>query len=820
LAEVVVRRRWPIQAVLLAVVLVAATAVPSLETRFDPAELVAADEAVRADGAHAAALFGTVSDPIVVLLDGRDADVDLLAPTELARTHQLARRLSRIEGVRAVHSLTTTPLPMRELDDAALEDLDALEGSEGEAEQDAALSALQRIAAADPSRFPAGILSMESGQIDVRPIGRGDVLTVNEAARARDVLREMPLLRRRLASQNGRVVVVVVEPEPDRGVEAQTAILEQVRALLDERPGVSVSVTGIPAMRAEMITAMRRDQGHLVALATLGALVVLLLGMRSVAGVVLPLATVGISVVLAIGLMVASGTPMNLLTNMLPPLLLTIGLADAMHLVVRYRDELAVRPGRVAAAIETVRSMWLACLMTSLTTAVGFGALMLQESEGLRRFGWIAACSAMLTYVVTMLFVSAWLPAFGLPHDRSVATQGGGWLERGLVAVGRAIARRPWGTLVLAAILTVAAAWTARGLVVESRLLDQFAEDSEVARASLALEAELDGFRALDLVIEGPPGLFGTVEGMTLLDAVASEALGHDGVLRATTAADWARDADARLGGEPTAARGRFLADDQVAAMLDLVARGDAAGLARYVTDDRAAARVEIRLVDHGASRTLAMVERLRDLARGLRSDVRVTAVGEAFVSSRGLERIVTSLGSLAAAVVLIFLLMTLLFRSLRLGLLAIPPNVLPLLVTLAYMVWRGIPLHAATVIVFTVTVGLAVDGTTHVVARYREELEKGGTREDVLVRTIAGSGRPVLLSSVTLMVGYFALLSSTFEPVRLFGELSAVAIAASTVSQTFLLPALLTVAAPGPPRRQSETRPSSDAVKAASSGK
>jgi predicted RND superfamily exporter protein len=557
-----------------------------------------------------------------------------------------------------------------------------------------------------------------------------------------------------------------------------------------------------------------------VALATLGALVVLLLGMRSVAGVVLPLATVGISVVLAIGLMVASGTPMNLLTNMLPPLLLTIGLADAMHLVVRYRDELAVRPGRVAAAIETVRSMWLACLMTSLTTAVGFGALMLQESEGLRRFGWIAACSAMLTYVVTMLFVSAWLPAFGLPHDRSVATQGGGWLERGLVAVGRAIARRPWGTLVLAAILTVAAAWTARGLVVESRLLDQFAEDSEVARASLALEAELDGFRALDLVIEGPPGLFGTVEGMTLLDAVASEALGHDGVLRATTAADWARDADARLGGEPTAARGRFLADDQVAAMLDLVARGDAAGLARYVTDDRAAARVEIRLVDHGASRTLAMVERLRDLARGLRSDVRVTAVGEAFVSSRGLERIVTSLGSLAAAVVLIFLLMTLLFRSLRLGLLAIPPNVLPLLVTLAYMVWRGIPLHAATVIVFTVTVGLAVDGPTHVVARYREELEKGGTREDVLVRTIAGSGRPVLLSSVTLMVGYFALLSSTFEPVRLFGELSAVAIAASTVSQTFLLPALLTVAAPGPPRRQSETRPSSDAVKAASSGK
>lgn len=821
-AERVVRRRGPVQVVLLLLVLVSAWAAPSVETRFDPAELVAADEGVRADIEHAAELFGTVPDGVVVLFDGRPGQVDLLSTTELARTHRLARRLEALEGVGAVHSLTTTPLPTRELDDAELGDLDAMEGAAAPLTDDAVLEWLQQIAAADPARFPGGILSMEAGEIRVRPIGRGDELTEEEAAHAREVHRSMPLVRRRLVSEDGRVAVVVVEPRPELGVDAQAAILTAVRAQLAEeerRPGVEVSVTGIPAMRAEMIAALRSDQGRLVLLATIGALVVLVLGMRSLAGVVLPLATVGISVVLAVGLMVATGTPINLLTNMLPPLLLTIGLAEAMHMVVRYRDELVTGMGRVEAAIETLRSMWLACFVTTFTTAVGFGALVLQESEGLRRFGWISAVATMLTYVVTVLFVPAWLPSFGLPHDRAVAEHGGGWLERWLVAIGRRMAREPWTTIVLAALLTAAAAWVSRDLVVESRLLDQFAADSEVARASVVLEEELDGFRALDLVIEGRAGFFATVEGMTVLDAVVAEALSHDGVLRATSAADWARDADARLGGEPSVGTGRFLTDPQVSSLLELVAHGDRGGLRRYVTDDRSAARVEIRLVDHGASRTLELVERLRARVRAGGEDLRATAVGEAFVSSRGLERIVSSLGSLAAAVVTIFVVMTLLFRSVRLGLLAIPPNVLPLLLTLAYMVWRGIPLHAATVIVFTVTVGLAVDGTTHVVARYREELEKGGTREEVLLRTVAGSGRPVLLSSLTLVVGYLVLLSSSFEPVRLFGELSAVAIAASTVSQTFLLPALLAVAAPQP-RGQSEMRPSSDAVNAPSSGK
>lgn len=822
-----VARRGPVQVALFVVVGLAALAIPGLETRFDPAELVAADASVQGDLARTRGLFGEERPGIVVLVDGRRGEVDLLGFEELARNHALARRLAALPDVDAVESLTTTALPMRERDGEGTDTLDDLDDLEEEPAPDDALELLTTITSADAERFPLGVLSAEQGAVVVRPFGPGPTLTPEQAEAAARAQREVALLRRRLASEDGRVAVLVVMPVEGLEVGREAALLGRVRdevAAHGAREGVEVAVTGILAMRVEMIAALRADQGRLVVLATLGALVVLVLGMRSLAGVVLPLATVGLSLALALGLMVATGTPLNLLTNMLPPLLLTIGLAEAMHMVVRYRDERALGLDRLEAAAETLRSMWLACFVTTFTTAVGFGALVLQESEGLRRFGLIAAVASMLTYVVTVLFVPAWLPSFE-PRggEGAFVPARAGPLDDALLAVGRAMARRPWAAIAISAVLTAGSAWVARGLVVESRLLDQFARSSEVARSSLVLEQELDGFRGFELVLQGSPGLFATVRGMDALDAVTARARAHEGVLRATTAADWARDADGRLGGEPSERRGRFVSDAQVGALLGLVARGNEPALRRYVTADASAARVEVRLRDHGATRTLALVEELEEVARAQVPELEVWPAGEAYVSSRGLQRIVGSLGSLAAAVVTIFVVMALLFRSVRLGLLAIPPNALPLLLTLAYMVWRGIALHAATVIVFTVTVGLAVDGTTHVVARYREELEKGGTREEVLLRTVAGSGRPVLLSSLTLIVGYLVLLASTFEPVRLFGELSAVAIAASTVSQTFLLPALLAVAAPRPPDprpAQSESRPSSDEVKAPSSGK
>ena len=768
--------------------------IPWLRSRFDPGELVAGDVAILADEAWVASQFGTEPRVAVVLVESQR---DLLSHAELARMHALARELRGLARVESVESLTTSRLPLAEGSDVGgtLDDLETEDVSDP-----VVVDLLNTIVGADPSRFPAGLLSLEGGGIRLGSIGDRDAeLSETQALVVRDVLARTPLLRRRFVSDDAHVAAIVVVTDRALSDEDEQQLLGAMRTVMGHHrlDGTRLSITGLGAMRAEMVRSLREDQWRLVFFAVLGALIVLAIGMRSMAGVVLPLATVGISLSLTLAMMVVSDTPLNLLTNMLPPLLLTIGLAEAMHMVLRYRELRDEGLEVIEASAETLRSMWLACFVTTFTTAVGFGALVFQETEVLRRFGVISAVATMLTYVVTVLLVPAALPFFrSVTGPKTKTAHREDALDRVLWWSASKTAAHPFLTIGIAVVLFVWFVAVALHIEVDSRVRDQFARDSEVARTSGILEESLDGFRSLEVTLESAPGTFHTRAGLALVETIARSAAERPEMLRVTNAADWAREAHVRIANEEAARTEDFRSDEALRALIQLMANAGAP-ISRFVNEDGSAARIEMRVLDHGAARTLHLSRELRALGESSALHPRVRVSGEAYANSHGLDRVVRSLGSLSAAVVVIFLVMTLLFRSLRLGLISVPPNALPLALTLAYMVWRGIALHAATVIVFTVTVGLAVDGTTHVMARYREELAKGGTNEAVLRRTVAGSGRGVLLSSLTLIVGYLVLLASTFEPVRLFGELSGVAIIGSTICQTFFLPALLAAFGP-----------------------
>jgi predicted RND superfamily exporter protein len=792
-ARALLRQRGLILGALVVAAIVGAWCARDLEVEFDPQQLVAHEADVANDQARLEHAFGTRSHAVVVVLHAQ-GEQTLTTDAALRAMHELARGLASIEGVARVEGLTTSRLPCAARDDVTL---DALEVADEHVEQQ-----VRAIVEAEPERFPAGLLSL-GAPLALRPIGGDGVLAASEAAEVRALIESVPLIRGRLVSADGRVAVIVAMLDTDdavRGQEVVQAIRSHAAALALE--GVAASVTGLPAMREEMNAALREDQIQLIALAVLGTLIVLVAGMRTSAGVVLPLAAVGIALSLTMGGMAFAGITLNLLTNMLPPLLLTIGLAEAMHMVLRHAEETKAGRSPHEASVEVVKTMWLPCFVTTFTTAIGFAALVVAESPALQVFGAVAAAASMLGYAVTVVFIPAALPSFRpLPPAERQRPDA---LDRALVELAGTVGKRAHLTIAIGVVVGLAAVSVAREVDVESRLLDQFARGTTIAQTSLLLEAELDGFRTVELGLFAAPGTFATASGLGLLDAVTRDAGQRPDVLRASSVAELAREALVLLANDPRAREASVRSDSEAAALVALLRAEDPDGIGRLVVSDGSAARIEIRVRDSGSARTLALVEALeatvvreaeqRDIA------LEVTAGGEAYAASRGLERITRALGGLVAAVLTIFVVMALLFRSVRLGLLAIPPNALPLLVTLAYMVVRGIALHAATVIVFTVTVGLAVDGSTHVVSRFREELEVGGSRREVLRRTVLGSGRAVLLSSVTLLVGYVVLLTSRFEPVRLFGELSLVSIAGATVSQTLLLPAMLAVW--GAPRR------------------
>lgn len=781
------------------------TMLPQLRAEFAPEELVPAEEEEAARIEALLGPFGKQDAPLLVLLRAPD----VLALDALRYEHRIARHFASEPWVVRVSSLTVMPLPHL----AALEDDDeiTLDALDDETQEDPLHldDAIGRAIATDPKRFPAGLLSLaeRTGQrrIVLAPLVEGDSVEPHERdAIAAEALRS-PLLRGRLIAEDRRLAVIAIEPASHLTGDALEAHVVEARGWLDRTPapdGVHAELAGMPAVRASMVDALRSDQLRLIALAILGSLLVLAIGTRSFSGVLLPLASAGMTSAFVIGAMAMIGEPLNILNNTVAPLLITIGLGDAVHVIARYREELARHPDRLAAARRTMRAVGSACFLTAATTAVGFGSLVISETAVVQRYAVTATLGVMLGFVVTVTFLPASMPDFPI---RPEGEQRDSPLERWIVQLGRFSAQHAKLLLVLALLVLAGTTWLGGAVRVDSALSAQLDPSSQARRTFEELEARLSGVRTLSIGLHAPGGVLSAPDRMLELETWLAA---QPRVLRVDGPGALLGEIWAQLAGED--ARNEAMADvARVDALAELAARTAPALAERYLREDGTRARIEVRLEDAGEAGAAELVQRIEArLAEWEGVDAAVG--GEAARSARGLARLIGDLGgSVGLAMLIIFLMIGGMLRSVRLGLISILPNVMPLSITLSYMVIRDIPLHAATMIVFSISVGLAVDDTVHLLARYREEIANGSERHDAVLQSLRSSGRAALLSAATLWVGYATLAFASFVPIRRFGELSLVALGSAIVCEILVLPALLTTFGPKarrtPPARMAE---------------
>ena len=801
IAELLTRRRGAVLVSVLALTVAAGFFLPRIEADPSPEGLVARYGDQEAVAARLRELSGDTDRVIVILLRSDD----VLADEVLAHVAELSRHFADEPFVDRVESLTTIDLPRRDASDDEALTLEALEEEEPpEEETDPdVLNALDAIVRADPERFPGGLAQLSESAAEVTqgsPIGDG-AITDDALSELRRALADAPLVTGRLVNEEHTVTAVVVRlSESVREWDALAAAVADADGWLAENPpppGTTRITGGLPHLRTAVVDKMISDQMVLVPITLVVCLVLLFLSFRWLPATFLPIVAVGASAVIVVGAMAALREPMNILNNLIPALLIIIGVTDSIHLLNRYREETRVTSDRREAAKRTVRTMMVACFLTSATTAVGLGSLVVSETELLRRFAVTAAAGVMIAYVVTIGFLPPAITAFRAPPAPRSGSFFSGILEKAIVDLTRAVIRRPWTVLAGAAALLALSVFVGSGIEVDTALMDHFDEDDEVFEATILMDEELEGVRPLEVLLTSDTaGRFRDPEVLAAVDSAAAWASDQRGVLRATSVPTYLRETYYLITGDPETRAAPLRSREQIDALATLLAQREPDPLASFLSADGRTLRIEVRMQDVGAQRTIAMIDDLRaHLRERLPDDVGVTMTGEAYTGSVAVASVVRDLlGSLATAVVVIFGMLTLLFRSVRLGLLSIPPNVIPLALTLAWMVERAMPLNIATAIIFSVSLGLAVDGTIHVLARYREERGEGHSVDDALLRAAAGTGRAIVVSSITLMLGFLVLLLSAFVPVRHFGELVAVTVASCLVATLIVQPALLKV--------------------------
>ncbi|MFM8890640.1 MAG: efflux RND transporter permease subunit, partial [Planctomycetia bacterium] len=464
----------------------------------------------------------------------------------------------------------------------------------------------------------------------------------------------------------------------------------------------------------------------------------------------------------------------DILTSVVPSLALVVGTCDSIHFIEDMRRSARRGVEGVAASTGAVRRVGLACGLTSLVTAIGFASLAAARIDAVRDFGLAAAAGAVasfmaVTLVTPLLGSSRLFAGRGLGRSSRLAGRLAGTLAAFSVRHARPIA-------VAGCVATLALAVFASGLDADSRMVDSLPRGAPASRALARVDRDFGGVMGVDVLVGWPADA-------DWRDAPFFEALGEvhavversEGIARPLSLATV-------VGGLPQRARDR-LDDADFPDLVDVSSR---------------TAIVRARAPDLGSRTLEGVYARIDEDLAGLeaaRPGWRFELAGMSVVSARNIRQLVRDLGSsLLLEVAVIGGILALAFRSPLTGLVSLVPNLFPLAVIASLLVARGASLDPATVIVFNVCLGLAVDDTVHVLAALQRQRRDGLSITTAVRRAVAETGNAVVLGGVVLTVGFAAVTVSSVPSLSRFGSLACAAVAAATLAELVCLPALLVV--------------------------
>ena len=651
-----------------------------------------------------------------------------------------------------------------------------------------------------------------------------DTRGLNQAAPAElDKLKQEvtsdPLYVRHYVSADGRTAGVDVFLKTLGEAESR-AVAEQVeRVAKSEADGDEVFLSGVPIVDARGIRSMLRDMLVLSPIAATLCFGVFFLSFRSFWGAALPMAALVIGLIWTIGLMSLVGSPITLATLPLPTALMAVGSSYIFHVLNQYRVSMSTLSPNADAQSE--RRAWLegltfispAVIVSGTATMAGFGALASSEVPTARDMGIFEACGVLAMLFLTVAFLPAvllLLPRDVLGKCDSAKTDYAIWLNRSLVNITALILFRGRTVLIATIVATIVIGAGAVWLRVNTDYLHIFPERSETVQGAMKFHERLAGAATIQLVLSGGTTAITDPDFLRAASALEHFALKQDGVDAAISVADIIARINSVLPGAPEQ-MSATIPGDQVrlrAIVRDYLSRDES--VSRLVSADGSRTVIILRVNTFSSNELLELTKKIDAWSRtNLPAGMTQRATGSIILLNDASDAVAASqTSSLAIALVTIYLMMVVMFRSFVTGLLALIPNLLPIICYFGYLGWSGTALDITTSLVASAVLGLAVDNAVHIIRRYRqcvtertnassaEKAVLGGLSEGddgwAIWLTMLRTGKPMILANVMLILAFLIFVLSSFVPVRVAGLLWAGTIAACLAADLIFLPVLM----------------------------
>jgi len=600
-----------------------------------------------------------------------------------------------------------------------------------------------------------------------------------------------------LVSADGRHGAVVLElsDDPGRPAEALPRIVADSLAAFEAAgyPPDRVHRAGIPASLAAMIEQTYFTLATLFPVVCLVLLATVWVLFRQLTPVLVSGVVSLVAVLWCVAFSVILDRQIGLMVAIVPAVILIVGFSDVIHLSSAYLIELSRGRPKEEAVRDSGAEVGVACLFTSLTTSLGFAAMSFIPTPAFRQLGIVLGFGVAVALLLAMTLAPVFFSLLPTPRPwrRGATSFVQALLDRLLDGTAALTARRPVLVTLLFAAVAVASAVGLSRLHVETQISGRLAEDHRLRQDERYLRAHFAGTNTVEVYVDAPeaggllePALLGRIADF---QERASQLRGVDSVV---SMVDLLRTVHEALAGEEGLPETRA----GLAQLLLLFELAGGEDLERLVDFERRSMHLSVRLSESRIRGTFEAGERIRELAEETLGDAaQVEVTGFLYLFGAWLEDILRGQRrGLGLAFLTISLVMILALRSLRVGLLSMVPNLLPLL---AMGGWLGLTwdiVDSDLMMTAMIAIGIGVDDTIHFLMRYRIESRRTGDDAEAVRQTFHYSGRGILMTTVILTLGFLPFVLSDYMPIAAMGTLLPFCLIMALAGDVLLVPALV----------------------------
>jgi uncharacterized protein len=574
------------------------------------------------------------------------------------------------------------------------------------------------------------------------------------------------------------------------------------------RTNIQTHISGLPLIRTEIADRIAREMKWFIIGSLVLSAFILLLMFRSISTTFLSLLVVIIGVIWSVGITWLFGYKITLLTALIPPLVVVIGIPNCIYFLNKYHFSFKRTGNKEQSLIDMVSKMGVVTLFCNLTAAIGFAVFALTRSAVLKEFGQVAGLSIMLIFVISFILLPGALSYMPIPRKKQLRYLDIKVFTRVLLKIEIWVLHHKKIVYTITLVVVAFSFFGIFKLKTEGFIVDDLPKTDKIYTDLKFFEKNFNGVMPLEIIIDSKKryGLAGTrvLPVLVKMDSLSTYITSQKEMARPLSIAEGIKfvkqgfyDGDSTYYSIPDSYQAAFLGEYLKPTNDNADAKNNLANLlSSFIDTARESTRMSINMADVGTKRLPVILSGIRTRTDELfdTSKFKVTFTGSTVTFLEGSTYIINGLKeSLLWAFLFIALCMLYLFKSLRILICSLVPNLIPLVITAGIMGWAGVRLKPSTVLIFSVALGIAIDVTIRFLVNYKQELPTNNFNITKTVsETIKHTGLSILYTSLVLIAGFIIFCFSGFGGTQSLGWLTSVTLLSATLTNLILLPVLL----------------------------